>query len=153
MKRIALWSSVAVLVVIMAVVIARADVRRGWCGHGWHNHPNALGYIAHKLNLNQAQRQQIQSLWQSEKPTIMTLVSEFAAESKEMDQATANGNLDENKVQKIAQRQGDTVAKLLIEKERFRSKVYATVLTPEQRTKADELQAQWHERLSRIGHF
>jgi Spy/CpxP family protein refolding chaperone len=153
MRRIALWSSIAVLVVIVAVVFARVDVRRGWCGHGWYGHPNAFGYIARGLDLNQAQRQQVQSLWQSEKPTMMSLVSEFAAESKEMDQATANGNLDESKVQEIAQRQGATVAKLLVEKEHFRSKVYANVLTPAQRTKADELQAKWHERLSHIGKF
>lgn len=157
MKRIVLWSSVAVLVVVAGVLFARADARRGWCGHGWGRHgwagPGPLGYIAHELDLNQSQRQQIRSMWQQEKPAVSALVADFAAESKEMDAATANGNLDESKVQEIAGRQGATVAKLLVEKEHFRSKIYTTVLTPEQRTKADELQARWHDRLSHIGHF
>ena len=65
-------------------------------------------------------------------------------------QATAKGNLDEGKVQEIAARQGATIAKLLVEKEHFKSKIYTTVLTPEQRTKADELQARWHERLDHM---
>jgi len=39
------------------------------------------------------------------------------------------------------------VAKLLVEKEHFKQKIYSTVLTPEQRTKADELQSHWHERM------
>jgi hypothetical protein len=64
-----------------------------------------------------------------------------------MDEANAKGNLDENKVQEIATRQGVTVAKLLVEKEHFKQKIYGTVLTPEQRTKADELQSRWHERM------
>lgn len=155
MKRIVLWSGVALVVVVIAgVLIARADVRHGWCGHhhGWRG-PGPLGFIAHELDLNDSQQKQIRSMWDAEKPAVSSLVQEFAAESKEMDAATANGNLDESKVQEIAGRQGATVAKLLVEEERFRSKIYTTVLTPEQRTKADELQARWHDRLSHIGHF
>jgi Spy/CpxP family protein refolding chaperone len=110
-----------------------------------------MGYIAHELNLNDTQRQQIQAMWQTEKPAISGLVHELAAESREMDEATAKGNLDEGKVQEIAGRQGETIAKLLVEKEHFKSKVYTTVLNPEQRTKADELQSRWHDRLDRMG--
>jgi hypothetical protein len=75
---------------------------------------------------------------------------EFAAEAKEKDTATVQGNLDESKVQEIATSQGATIAKLLIEKERLKSKIYTTVLNPEQRTKADALQERWHSRLDRI---
>jgi Spy/CpxP family protein refolding chaperone len=77
-------------------------------------------------------------------------VYEFSVENKEMDAATSQGNLDESKVQEIADRQGETVSKLLVERERLKSKIYANVLTPEQRTKADKLQARWHSRLDRI---
>ena len=65
-----------------------------------------MGYVAHELNLSNAQKQQIRSMWQAERPAVSGLIQEFAAESKEMDQATANGNLDESKVQEIAARQG-----------------------------------------------
>jgi hypothetical protein len=58
--------------------------------------------------------------------------------------------LDESKVQEIAARQGTTITKLLVEKEQLKSKIYTTVLSPEQRTKADALQEQWHSRLDRI---
>jgi len=89
-------------------------------------------------------------MWQMERPAILSLVHEFAAESKEMDAATAKGNLDEGKVQEIAARQGSTVARFLVEKEHFKAKIYAAVLSPEQRTKADELQSRWHERLGKL---
>ena len=151
-KRIAIWSSVIVLVIASGVAIARADVR-GWhgCfGHRWGAPFGPMGYVSHELNLNDTQRQQIQSMWQTEKPAISGLVHELAAEGKEMDEATAKGNLDEGKVQEIASRQGETIAKLLVEKEHFKSKIYTTVLTPEQRTKADELQSRWHDRLDHM---
>jgi Spy/CpxP family protein refolding chaperone len=155
MKRIIIWSCAALLVVVAGVVIARADAR-GWhgcSGHRWSHHFGPMGYVAHELKLSDTQRQQVESMWQTEKPAISGLVHELAAESKEMDAATAQGNLDEAKVQEIAGRQGATVAKLSVEKEHFKSKIYATVLNPEQRTKADELQSRWHDRLDHMGRF
>jgi predicted ribosome quality control (RQC) complex YloA/Tae2 family protein len=107
--------------------------------------------VAHELDLSKVQEQEVRSMWQAERPAISGLVQEFSAESKAMDQATANGNLDESKVQEIAARQGATLSKLLVEKENFKSKVYVSVLNPEQRIKADKLQSLWHERLDHIG--
>jgi Spy/CpxP family protein refolding chaperone len=102
------------------------------------------------LNLSDAQKAQIKSMWEAERPTVASLVQEMAFEGKEMDSATAQGTLDDSKVQAIASRQGETIAKLLVEKERLKSKIYITVLNPEQRTKADELQKAWHSRLDRV---
>ena len=148
MKRYIIWSSLVVVLIVAAVAIARAE-GRGWCDQGWHHH-GPLSYVAHELDLSQAQKSQIQSIWQSERPTISALAQEFSAEAKEMDTATVQGNLDESKVQEIATRQGTTITKLLVEKERLKSKIYTTVLNPEQRTKADALQERWHSRLDRI---
>ena len=149
MKRIVIWSSVAVLLVACGVGIAVAGARGCHHGHGW-GRPVPLRYLARELDLSREQRQQIRSMWQMERPAILSLVHEFAAESKEMDAATAKGNLDEGKVQEIAARQGTTVARFLVEKEHFKAKIYAAVLSPEQRTKADELQSRWHERLGKL---
>jgi predicted molibdopterin-dependent oxidoreductase YjgC len=89
-------------------------------------------------------------MWQAERLTIASLVHELANENNEMDAATAKGNIDEGKLQAIASRQGDTIAKLLVEKERFEARVYTTVLNPEQRARADALKKTWHSRLDRI---
>jgi Spy/CpxP family protein refolding chaperone len=152
-KRIGIWSAIVVLMILAAVAIARADTR-GWhgCfGHRWGAHFGPMGYISRQLDLNDAQRKQIQAMWQTEKPAVSGLVHELAAEGKEMDEATAKGNLDEGKVQEIASRQGEIISKLLVEKEHFKSKIYTTVLTPEQRTKADEMQSRWHDHLDHMG--
>jgi hypothetical protein len=137
------------------VVIARADVRgRGGCfGHRWGAHFGPMGYVTQELKLDDPQREQIRSMWLTEKPTITGFLHELASEGKEMDAATANGNLDEGKVQEIAAQQGATIAKLLVEKEHFKSQVYMKVLNSDQRTKADELQSRWYARLNSVGKF
>jgi Spy/CpxP family protein refolding chaperone len=151
MKRYMIWLSMGLLLVAIGIIVARADGpgRRGWRGRGWSHH-GPLGYVAHELNLSDAQKSQIKSMWEAERPEVASLVQELASEGKEMDSVTAQGTLDESKVQAIAARQGETIAKLLVAKERFRSKVYTAVLNSEQRTKADELQKAWHSRLDHV---
>jgi Spy/CpxP family protein refolding chaperone len=151
MKRVVIWSSAALLLVVVGIAVARAESwrRHGWCGRAWGHH-GPLGYVSHELKLTGAQRSQIKSMWQAERPTVASLVQELASEGKEMDLATAQGHLDDSKVQAIATRQGETIAKLLVEKERLKSNIYVSVLNPKQRTKADELQKAWHSRLHRV---
>jgi Spy/CpxP family protein refolding chaperone len=150
MKRIVIWSCVAVLVACgVGIAVAGARGCHRWGGRAW-GHRGPLGDLSRELDLSREQRQQIGSMWQTERPAMLSLVHEFAAESKEMDDATAKGNVDEGKVQEIAARQGTTVARFLVEKEHFKAKIYATVLNPGQRTKADELQSRWHERLGKL---
>ena len=151
MKRFAIWSGVALLLVVAGIGVVRADGtgQHGWDRGRWGQH-GPLGYVGHELNLSDAQRSQIKSMWLAERPTVALLVQELASENKEADSATARGNLDESKMQAVATRQGETIAKLLVEKERFKAKVYTDVLNPEQRTKADELQQKWHSRLDHL---
>jgi Spy/CpxP family protein refolding chaperone len=151
MKRFIIWSSAALLLVAISIIVVRADGsrRHGWRDRGW-GHRGPLGYVAHELNLSDGQKSQIKSMWQTERPTVASLVQELVSEGKEMDSVTAQGNLDDSKIQTIAARQGATIAKLLVEKERLKSKIYTSILTPEQRTKADELQKRWHSRLDRV---
>jgi Spy/CpxP family protein refolding chaperone len=99
------------------------------------------------LKLSDAQREKIQTLWQTERPAIAARIQEFLAENKEMNAVSAEENPDMGKVQAIANREGATIAALLVEKEQLQSKIYRTVLNPEQRVKADELQKKWESRL------
>src|ERR1700691_2476357 len=100
MKRIIIWSCVAALLVACGVGIAVAGARGCHRGHGW-GRPVPLRYLARELDLSREQRQQIRSMWQMERPAILSLVHEFAAESKEMDAATAKGNLDRSEERRV----------------------------------------------------
>jgi Spy/CpxP family protein refolding chaperone len=142
MKQRLVWLGAILMIVGLGVVFARAYSPMG---HRWYR--GGFRHIARELNLSRTQRSQIESIWEAEKPTVAALAGEFAGEDKEMASLTAQGTFDEGKVQAIADRQGTTLAKFLVEKEKMKSKIYATVLTPEQRAKADKLQERWHSRL------
>lgn len=150
MKRITLWITLGVVLVLTGVVIVRAEARGrgGWCGHRWH-HPGPGSYLAHELKLSDAQRDQIRTLWQAERPTISARVHELLAENREMNALATQENPDQSKVEAVANRQATTIAALLVEKEKMQSKIYTAVLNPEQRAKAEELQKKWESRLDR----
>ena len=81
MRRITLWTTIAVVLALTAFVIVRAEARgpRGWRGCGWH-HRGPASYLAHELKLNDAQRAQIRTLWQAERPAVSADVHELLAE-------------------------------------------------------------------------
>lgn len=145
-KKLAIWSLVVVAVVTAGIAIARADAP---FSHGWHHH-GPWGFIAHELDLTDAQKAQAKSIWQGERGTVAGLVRELAAESKEMDTVTAQGNFNEEKVQEISGRQAATIAKLLMEKQKIQTQLYANVLTPEQRAKADKFHARFQDHLEKM---
>lgn len=148
MKRITIGAAVVAALVLAIFVVVRADARgpRGWCGHRW-GRPGPWSYLAHELKLSDAQKAQIQTLWQTERPTLSTRLHELLAENREMNAAAAQENPDQTKIQEIANRQGATIAALLMEKAQLQSKIYGAVLNPEQRVKANELQEKWQSRL------
>ncbi|MGC2638587.1 MAG: periplasmic heavy metal sensor [Acidobacteriaceae bacterium] len=148
MKRTTIWVAATVVLLLTAFVLVRAETRgrHGWCGHGWHR-PGPASYLAHELKLNEAQRTEIQTLWQAERPALSAHLHELLAENKEMNAITVQENPDPGKVQQIADREAATIAALLVEKESLQAKVYQTVLHPDQRAKVDELEKKLESRL------
>jgi hypothetical protein len=150
MKRTTLWAVAVALLILTAFVFVRADTRRrhGWSGHRWH-HVGPASYLAHELKLSDAQSAEIRTLWEMERPILAAHLHEFLAENREMSAMAAQSDPDPVKVQEIADREATTIATLLVEKQRLQSKVYTTVLDPEQRAKADELEMKWETRMDR----
>jgi protein CpxP len=107
-----------------------------------------MGWIARKLDLTDAQKTQIQSLIQAEQPNFQPLVKQLAANHQQMLVATRGGSFDEAQVRTLANQQAQTLAELMVVRERVISKVYGTVLTPDQKTKADALRQHMLDRMS-----
>jgi hypothetical protein len=78
---------------------------------------------------------------------VTALLKDLTSGAHQLAAATVGGKLDEGTAQAIATAEGNTFAKLLMEKERFKSRVYATVLNEEQRQSADRLQQRWLDRM------
>jgi Spy/CpxP family protein refolding chaperone len=151
MERITKLSMMAVALFLTAFVIVRAETRaeHGWYGHRWQ-HSGPVACLARELNLNNAQRAQIRALWQTEWPILSARIHEFLVENKEMNAIAVNGDPDQSDVQKIADREPNTITTLLVEKARLHSKIYSTVLSSEQRAEAQELQHKWKSRVDRF---
>ena len=89
---------------------------------------------------------QIRAILEAEKPKIAPLVMDLATGHKALQTATNEGNFNEAQIQTIAAKQGETIAALIVEKERVKTQIYA-VLTPEQRAKAEELRTRIEQRI------
>lgn len=148
MKRKTFWIVLVVVLIVAGAAVARAGFRgrRGWCGPGWHR-GGPLGHVARELHMSKTQVAEARSIIDTERPTVAGLLKELLGEFRQMAEATANGSWDESKVQSIAATEGNTFAKLMVEKERIKSQIYAKALDENQRRSADELQQHWLDRL------
>jgi len=141
MNRWFYFSAAVLLMVGLGIGIARAEFTVNQHGWGWHRHPAGFpaAYLALELDLTTAQKSQIKILWAAERPTVAPLLRRVLQGCNEMALANANGNFDASKSRAIADKQAADVSELLLERQRFISKIYGEVLTPEQRVKADQL--------------
>jgi Spy/CpxP family protein refolding chaperone len=146
MNRIWIVLGAVLLLAASALTLARvAHANR--LGRHWGG---PLRVVARELDLTDTQKQQIKAIWQTERPAVAGLVRELANEQKDMNLADAARKFDESSLAPIANRQAVTLTKLMIEKEKVISTIYMTVLTPEQRTRADRWRAKWPSRLEEI---
>jgi Spy/CpxP family protein refolding chaperone len=147
MKRYLYPTGALLLVLAVGIGIARAEFPRryAFCMRGG---PGGfpLAFITHELDLTSAQQTQIKSIWVAERPTI-TLVRQLLSDCNEMSLANSNGDFDEVKARAAADKEAGTISSLLVERQRMMTKVYNEVLTPEQRTKADQLRERMHGRI------
>jgi len=96
-------------------------------------------HLSRQLDLTDAQRTQVKTILEAERPKVAPLLTEVAQNRQQLHELTASGKFDEAQVRSIASRQAQAMTELIVEKERVKSKIYNEVLTPEQRTKADQM--------------
>jgi len=120
---------------------------KGHCGKHWqhwkhHGHCHGHHHLWKMLHITDAQKTQIHAIISEERAKMEPLFEQLKAGHKELKALRKSGTFDEAQVRSIAKGQADTIVELIVTKERMKSRVYA-VLTPEQRTKAQELRESW----------
>jgi protein CpxP len=141
------WTAVIVLAVTGIAAAGWAQMKQEGMGPGRHRF--FMGYLAKQLQLTDAQKAQIKTMWQAQKTTMQPLLQQLASGRQQMLAATANGQFDQAKVTAIAQQQAPVIAQLMVAKQQLISQVYNQVLTPDQRTKADQMRAKHEQRLEK----
>src|SRR5208337_3979901 len=114
-----------------------------WKGHHRHfgRHHGHFG-LWKKLNLTDAQKNQIKTIMSEERPKMKPLFQQLNAGREQLNALIKSGPFDEAKVRSIAKGQADILANMIVARERMKSMMYA-VLTPEQRAKAEKLREAW----------
>lgn len=97
---------------------------------------SGLFRILRVLNLSDEQKAQVKSILMTERPVIEPIIRELVRVHRELLRVTAHGAFDERVVRRLAMLQGELSAKLLVEKARTWSEIYA-ILTPDQQAEAD----------------
>ncbi len=98
------------------------------------------GRMFRNLDLTDQQRTEIKKIMEAER-SIMQPVHEQLRENREaLKTATKDGQFNEAEVTKLAEKQGDLMAQVIVSRERVQSQIWQ-ILTPEQREKL----AQWRE--------
>jgi protein CpxP len=109
----------------------------GHCGMHCKHHKGHR-HLWKKLHLTYEQKTQIHTIISEERAKMKPLVQQLKAGRDQLIALRKSGPFDETKVRSIAKGQADTIVELIVAKESMKSKIFA-VLTPEQRTKAQEL--------------
>jgi protein CpxP len=140
--RILAIAGIAVLI-IGATVLALGHGFQGMPGGRVKDHPRGFGpgmmeHISKALDLTAEQQTQVKALLEGMHAAEESRHTKREDLRKQLDAATANGQFDETRVRAIANEQAQLMADSLVEHERMKSKVFA-ILTPEQRTKAEEM--------------
>ena len=108
-------------------------------------HLGGFGRLAKKLNLTDAQKEQVKQIMEASKAKIQPLKENMKSIHQQMESATADGKFDEAQVQALATQQANIMAQMIVEKERIKSQFFA-ILTPEQQAQAKQLKQQMKER-------
>jgi periplasmic protein CpxP/Spy len=106
-----------------------------------------LSHYADALDLSSAQQDQIKAIWEKEKPTLKPLMQQMRQNRAATEALVENAPFDEAKTQALASQHAQTSVALEVEHARMKSEMLA-VLTPDQKTKYQQLEAQHQARWS-----
>ncbi|MFZ0312243.1 MAG: Spy/CpxP family protein refolding chaperone [Candidatus Korobacteraceae bacterium] len=133
---------------VMLAFAQQSDENGGASAWNGHRHGGHMGYLAKELNLTDAQKVQIKTIFQAQRTTMRPLMLQMEQNRQAMLTATASGAFDQAKVQTLATQQAQIISQLAVQKASVRSQIYNTVLTPEQKATADQLRQKQLTRLS-----
>ncbi len=150
MKKYAITAGI-IAVVLAAALALHAEAKFRRASRSWGGPPMAgrfLQHMADVLDLTDAQQAQIKQMWKDEQPAIRPLLQQLSEGHQRMVAATKGGKFDQAQVQAIANQQAQTIAQLIVEKQKLQAKVY-TVLNADQQAKLERLQQRHMARMQK----
>jgi protein CpxP len=103
-----------------------------------------MARVAQQLNLTDAQKQQAKTIFQQARQTAQPVREQLKQNRQALAEAAKAGN-NEAAIQQLSVQQGNLLGQMVAVRTEAFAKFYAT-LTPEQRTKADQMRQQFQQR-------
>jgi periplasmic protein CpxP/Spy len=124
---------------------------QGMRGHGGPGGDFAgLEHYADALDLTTAQQDQIKAIWQQEKATLKPLMQQMHQNRIATNSLVESGPFDQAKTQALATQHAQTEIALEVEHAKIRSEMLQ-VLTPDQKSKFQQLEAKHEARMQHNG--
>ena len=98
------------------------------------------------LNLTDDQKAKVKGIFETSRANVEPIMASMKENHQKMDAATTNGAFDQAQVEALATEQGKLMAKLIVEREKTKSQIFA-ILTDEQKAKATEMRTKFEERM------
>lgn len=129
--------------VLLAVTAAMAEGRRGHGGPDGDFHR-----MLRQLDLSSDQQSQVKAIFEKEKPTLQPLMQQMHQNHDAMNALETAGPFDEAKTRALATQNSQTMVELEVEHARIKSEI-VQILTPDQKAKLAQIEANHEERMSR----
>lgn len=140
-----IFAAVLGLVLLASLAVAQnMQPAHGHGGHGWGG--EMFPFFSHQLDLSDAQRAQIKEIFHNAKGTMRPLMQQEMQSHQAMMQLITSGNFDQAKAQAIAAQAAQVRAQIEVQHAQLASQAYQ-VLTPDQKTKFNELVSQHMQRM------
>ena len=137
-NRILVIAGIAALI-IGATVLGWAQAHQGMGQRMRGGGPEEMiEHISRELNLTDAQKGQAKAILEAQKAIEDERHAKLEDIHKQIEAATANGQFDEAQVRPLANQEAQLKADEMVDHLRMHAKLYS-LLTPEQRTKADQM--------------
>jgi Spy/CpxP family protein refolding chaperone len=144
-------AKILIAVLAMALLGALAvsqTVKRVHMHHEGIFGEHMLGMMTDYLGLSSDQQAQIKQIIAKEKPAMQPFLLQMQQSHQAMRQLIESGNFDEAKARELATQQSQSMIEMEVQKARIASEIYQ-VLTPDQRTKANQFLDRHEQRMQR----
>lgn len=144
--------AVVALAGAFAVSEAVAHHRHMGMGNGFGPSPeHIVAFMAHTLDLTDAQQAQAKAILNKEKPNFQPLIQQLADGHKQMRTLEESPTFDEAAVRALATQHAQAITELIVTKARVKSELFA-ILTTDQRAKATKMMNRHEDRMMRHMH-
>ena len=145
LSKMKVFFAVLVLTLLATLAVSQTVKRTHMHGQGMFGGP-MLPFFSQQLGLSDAQRTQIKEIFHNAKPAMEPLHQQEMQSHRAMMDLITSGNFDAAKAQAIATQGAQIHAQLEVQHALLASQAYQ-VLTPEQKTKLNELMAKHMQRM------